>query len=80
MRGKKKAKTGSQSDWFGDTFRSHIMMVTQGEPQVHFKLVLIGDGRTRKTILTKYHLSARFKKYVVTWDTNRRPINSVCGI
>ena len=43
------------------------MMAAQGERQAHFKLVLIGDGRTIKTILVKRHLSAGFKKYEATW-------------
>lgn len=56
----------SQLDWLGPTSRSHVMMAAQGELQVQFKLVLIGDGGTGKPTLVKCHLSGEFEKYVAT--------------
>uniref|UniRef100_A0A8C3WXA8 GTP-binding nuclear protein Ran n=1 Tax=Catagonus wagneri TaxID=51154 RepID=A0A8C3WXA8_9CETA len=58
-------------------------MAAQGEPPVPFKLVLVGDGGTRKTTLVKHHLTGKFeKKYVATlgevhplvFHTSRGPI------
>ncbi|EDL26848.1 mCG10591, isoform CRA_a [Mus musculus] len=37
-------------------------MAAQGEPQVQFKLVLVGDGSTRKTTFVKRHLTGEFEK------------------
>ncbi|KAL0623003.1 GTP-binding nuclear protein Ran [Plecturocebus cupreus] len=59
-------------------------MAAQGEPQVQFKLELVGDGGTGKTTFVKRHLTGEFqKKYVATlgvevhslvFHTNRGPI------
>uniref|UniRef100_A0A8C2QE46 GTP-binding nuclear protein Ran n=1 Tax=Cricetulus griseus TaxID=10029 RepID=A0A8C2QE46_CRIGR len=58
-------------------------MAAQGEPQVQFKPVLVGDSGTGKTTFVKRHLTGKFKKYVATlgvevhplvFHTNRVPI------
>ncbi|XP_037066356.1 GTP-binding nuclear protein Ran-like [Peromyscus leucopus] len=59
-------------------------MAAQGELQVQFKLVLVGDGGTGKTKFVKRHLTGEFeKKYIATlgvevhplvFHTNRGPI------
>ena len=59
-------------------------MAAHGEPQVQFKLFLVGDGGTGKAIwLMKRHLTGEFEKYVATlgvevhplmFHTNRGPI------
>ncbi|TKC43602.1 hypothetical protein EI555_011957 [Monodon monoceros] len=37
-------------------------MTAQGEPQVQFKLILVGDGVIGKTIFMKHHLPGKFEK------------------
>lgn len=56
--------SSSQSDGPRDTSGSNITMVAQGEPQVQFKLVLVGDSGTGKTTFVKRHLTGEFEKYV----------------
>ncbi|XP_011814996.1 PREDICTED: GTP-binding nuclear protein Ran-like [Colobus angolensis palliatus] len=58
-------------------------MVAQGEPQVQFKFVLVGDSGTGKTTFVKRHLTGEFEKCIATvgvkvhplvFHTNRGPI------
>jgi hypothetical protein len=57
---KSKNKTGVET-----LLEGSAAMAAQGEPQVQFKLVLVGDGSTRKTTFVKRHLTGEFeKKYV----------------
>ncbi|XP_037843985.1 GTP-binding nuclear protein Ran-like [Chlorocebus sabaeus] len=58
-------------------------MVTQGEPQVQFKLVSVGDSGTGKTTFVKRHLTGEFEQRIATlgvevhplvFHTNRGPI------
>ena len=51
-------------------------MAAQGEPQVQFKLVLVGDGGTGKTTSLKYHLTGEFEKYVATLGVEVHPLVS----
>ena len=73
-----------QSDGRGNASGSNIAMAALREPQVQFKLVLVGDGGTGKTTFVKRRLTGEFeKKYVATlgvevhplvFHTNRGPI------
>ncbi|KAG8508725.1 GTP-binding nuclear protein Ran [Galemys pyrenaicus] len=50
-------------------------MAAQGEPQVQFKLVLVGDSETGKTTFMKHHLTSEFeKKYVATPGIEVHPL------
>ncbi|XP_012861119.1 GTP-binding nuclear protein Ran-like [Echinops telfairi] len=50
-------------------------MATQGEPQVQFKLVLVGGGGTGKITFMKRHLTGEFeKKYVATLGVEVHPL------
>uniref|UniRef100_A0A8C6WBX5 GTP-binding nuclear protein Ran n=1 Tax=Nannospalax galili TaxID=1026970 RepID=A0A8C6WBX5_NANGA len=46
----------------------------QGEQQVQFKLVLMGDGGTRKTTFMMCHLTGEFEKYVATLGVEVHPL------
>ena len=73
-----------RSDGRGDASGSNIAMAAQGEPQVQFKLVLVGDGGTGKTTFVKRHLTGDFEKksvatlgvevHPLVFHTNRGPI------
>ena len=61
-----------------DASGRNITMTTQGEPQVQFKLILVGDGVTGKTIFMKHHLNGEFeKKYAATWVLRSIPLCSI---
>lgn len=48
----------------------------QGEPQIQFKLVLVGDGGVGKTTFVKRHESGEFlKKYVPTVGAEVHPMD-----
>ncbi|XP_007537363.2 GTP-binding nuclear protein Ran-like [Erinaceus europaeus] len=50
-------------------------MATQGKPQVQFRLVLVGDGGTCKTMFVKRHLTGEFeKKYVAALGMDVHPL------
>lgn len=40
-------------------------MAAQEEPQLHFKLAVVGDGGTVKTTFVKCRLTGEFEKYVL---------------
>ncbi|KAF7481877.1 Hypothetical predicted protein [Marmota monax] len=42
-------------------------MATLGEPQMQYKLLLVGDSSTGKKMFVKHHLTSKFeKKYIAT--------------
>ncbi|KAB0392620.1 hypothetical protein E2I00_000743 [Balaenoptera physalus] len=49
-------------------------MAAQGEPQVQFKHVLVGDGGTGKTTFEECHLPGEFEKYIATLCVEAHPI------
>ena len=49
-------------------------MAAQGESQVQFKLVLVGDGGTGKTMFMKCHLTGELEKYVVILGVEVHPL------
>ena len=48
-------------------------MSAQGELQVQFKFVLVGDSGTGKTTFLKCHLTGEFEKYVATLGIEVHP-------
>ncbi|KAB0350951.1 hypothetical protein FD754_015808 [Muntiacus muntjak] len=52
-------------------------MAAQREPQVKFKLVLVGDGSTGKITFVKHHLTGEFEKYVATLGVEVHPLFNV---
>ena len=58
-----------------ESFGRIAAMAAQGEPQVQFKLVLVGDSGTGKTTFVKRHLTGEFeKKYVATLGVEVHPL------
>ena len=49
-------------------------MTGQGELQVQFKLVLVGEGVTGKTTFVKHHLTGELEKYVATLGVEVHPL------
>ena len=51
------------------------MMAAQGEPQVQFKLVLVGNSGTKNTTFVKCHLTGEFeRKDVATFGAEIHPL------
>lgn len=50
------------------------MMASQGQPQVQFKLVLVGNGGTGKTIFMKHYLTLEFERYVAALGVEVHPL------
>lgn len=70
-----------------DTSGSNSKIAAQGESQIQFILVLVGDRGTRKTMFVKHHLTGDLEKYIATLGveahslvlhTNRGPIKVQC--
>ena len=57
-----------------DTSGSNSMIAAQGESQVQFILLLVGDGGTRKTTFVKHHLTDKLKKYIATLAVEVHPL------
>uniref|UniRef100_A0A8I3WHB7 GTP-binding nuclear protein Ran n=1 Tax=Callithrix jacchus TaxID=9483 RepID=A0A8I3WHB7_CALJA len=51
-----------QSDGHGDASGRNATTPAQGEPQVQFQLLLVGDGGTGEMTFVKHHLSGEFGK------------------
>ena len=49
-------------------------MAAQGEPQVQFKVVLVGDSGTGKTTFMKCNLTGDFETYVATLAVEVHPL------
>uniref|UniRef100_A0A2R8ZR79 GTP-binding nuclear protein Ran n=1 Tax=Pan paniscus TaxID=9597 RepID=A0A2R8ZR79_PANPA len=49
-------------------------MTRQGEPQVQFKLVLVGDGGIGKMTFVKRHLTGEFEKCIATLGVEVHPL------
>uniref|UniRef100_A0A2K5DAH0 GTP-binding nuclear protein Ran n=1 Tax=Aotus nancymaae TaxID=37293 RepID=A0A2K5DAH0_AOTNA len=48
-------------------------MAVQGEPQIQFRLVLVGDGGTGKKSV-RHHLTGEFEKYVASLGAEVHPL------
>nr|XP_042115614.1 GTP-binding nuclear protein Ran-like [Peromyscus maniculatus bairdii] len=49
-------------------------MTAQGEWQVQFKFVMVGNSGTRKTTFVKHHLMGKFKNYAATLGMEVHPL------